>query len=101
MPRRQDHGTRAAIHAAVPDAIASFLNGRRIAVVRQAARCGVRAVWFHRSFGTGSVSDAAVAECKCLNVTAIVGGCPLMYCEPVDVVHRCMRAVLAWRGGLP
>lgn len=69
-----------------------------IDIVRQAARRGVRAVWFHRSFGTGSVSDGAVEECKRLHITAIVGGCPLMYCEPVDVVHRCMRAVLAWRG---
>ena len=70
-------------------------------VVRQAARRGVPAVWFHRSFGQGSVSDAAVAECRRLNLNAIVGGCPLMYCEPVDVAHRCMRAVLAWRKRVP
>lgn len=72
-----------------------------IDVVRQAARLGVPTVWFHRSFGAGSVSDEAIAECKRLNVTAIVGGCPLMYCEPVDVAHRCMRAVLAWRRRVP
>jgi hypothetical protein len=30
-----------------------------------------------------------------------VGGCPLMYCEPVDFGHRCMRAWLGWRGRLP
>jgi predicted CoA-binding protein len=70
-------------------------------VVRQAAARGVPAVWFHRSFGQGSVSDEAVEECRRLNLTAIVGGCPLMYCEPVDVAHRCMRAVLAWRGRVP
>ena len=72
-----------------------------IDIVRQAARRGVRAVWFHRSFGTGSAADDAVEECKRLNITAIVGGCPLMYCEPVDVVHRCMRAVLAWQRRVP
>ncbi len=32
-------------------------------VVRQAAEAGVRHVWFHRTFGQGSVSDAAVREC--------------------------------------
>src|SRR6476619_891148 len=32
--------------------------------VRQCAEKGVRQVWFHRSFGTGSVSSEAVQECK-------------------------------------
>jgi hypothetical protein len=31
----------------------------------------------------------------------IVGGCPLMYCEPIDVAHRCMRWILGWRGRVP
>lgn len=70
-------------------------------IVRQAAARGVSRVWFHRSFGQGSVSDEAVAECARLGITPIVGGCPLMYCEPVDIGHRCMRAVLRWRGRMP
>ena len=72
-----------------------------VQVVRQAAtRPGVR-VWFHRSFGQGSVSPEAVQECARLSVPCIVGGCPVMYCEPVDIGHRCMRAWLGWRGQLP
>jgi uncharacterized protein len=70
-------------------------------VVRQAAARGVRTVWFHRSFGQGSVSDEALRECERLSLTAIVGGCPLMYCEPIDFGHRCMRTVLRWRGRVP
>ncbi|HVL66816.1 MAG TPA: CoA-binding protein [Vicinamibacterales bacterium] len=69
-------------------------------LVRAAAARGIRRVWLHRSIGQGSVSGDAVAECRRLDLTCIVGGCPLMYCEPVDIVHRCMRAVLAWRGRL-
>jgi predicted CoA-binding protein len=72
-----------------------------VEIVRQAAARGIRSVWFHRSFGQGSVSDAAVQECTRLGITAIVGGCPLMYCEPVDFGHRCMRAILSWRGRVP
>jgi predicted CoA-binding protein len=72
-----------------------------LAVVRQAVERGVRRVWFHRSFGQGSVSDEAVRECARSGVSCIVGGCPLMYCQPVDFGHRCMRAVLGWRGRLP
>jgi predicted CoA-binding protein len=70
-------------------------------VVRQAARRGVRRVWLHRSFGQGSVSAAAVQECEKSGITCIAGGCPLMYCEPVDLGHRCFRAVLGWLGRLP
>lgn len=60
-------------------------------IVRDAAARGITQVWFHRSFGEGSVSDAAVRACAELGITPIVGGCPLMYCEPVDVPHRCFR----------
>ncbi|MGE0812313.1 MAG: CoA-binding protein [Vicinamibacterales bacterium] len=70
-------------------------------VVRQCAEHGVRHVWFHRSFGTGSVSDDAVRECHDRGITPIVGGCPLMFCEPVDVGHRCMRWWLQRQGRVP
>ena len=60
-------------------------------VVRQASARGVTNVWFHRSFGDGSVSDEAVAECQARGIAPIVGGCPLMYCGNVDVAHRCFR----------
>lgn len=62
-----------------------------IEMVRQAAERGVTRVWMHRAFGQGSVSEAAVRECEKRGIACIVGGCPLMYCEPVDVGHRCMR----------
>lgn len=67
-------------------------------VVRQAIARKVPRVWFHRSFGDGSVSDAAVTECEAHGITCIVGGCPLMFCEPIDVGHRCMRWWLTRRG---
>ena len=72
-----------------------------VQIVQQAAERQVRALWFHRSFGRGSVSKAAVRECAKRGMACIVGGCPLMYCEPVDVGHRCMRAWLGWLGRLP
>ncbi len=60
-------------------------------VVRQCEERGVRRVWFHRSFGAGSVSEDAVRACHSAGIDAIVGGCPLMYCGKVDVAHRCFR----------
>lgn len=62
-----------------------------IEVVRQCAEHGIRRVWLHRSFGVGSVSEAAVSESAARGLDCIVGGCPLMFCEPVDIGHRCMR----------
>ena len=72
-----------------------------VEIVRQCAEHGVRRVWLHRSFGAGSVSDAAVRECEAHGIQCIVGGCPLMYCEPVDVAHRCMRWWLRRSGRVP
>lgn len=68
------------------------------ALVRDCVAHGVRRVWMHRSFGTGSVSEEAVGLCREAGLTVIVGGCPMMYCGNVDVVHRCMRWVLEVRG---
>ena len=70
-------------------------------LVRQCAERGVGQVWFHRSFGAGSVSEDAVRECKARGIACIVGGCPLMYCEPVDFAHRCMRWWLRRQGRIP
>lgn len=72
-----------------------------IDVVKQCADRGVRSVWFHRSFGEGSVSDEAVEACHNLGIDVIVGGCPMMFSEPVDIGHRCMRWWLQRRGRVP
>lgn len=69
--------------------------------VRQAADRGVKTLWFHRSFGEGSVSEEAVRECRARSIEPIVGGCPLMVCEPVDLAHRCMGWWLRRRGRVP
>lgn len=72
-----------------------------VEVVRQCGERCIERVWFHRSFGPGSVSEPAVAECGARGIRCIVGGCPMMFCEPVDFGHRCMRAWLNFAGRLP
>lgn len=72
-----------------------------IDIVRQCAHCGIKRVWFHRSIGQGSVSDDAVRECHTRGIDCIVGGCPLMFCEPVDVAHKCMRWWFQRNGRVP
>jgi predicted CoA-binding protein len=70
-------------------------------VVEEALARGVRRVWFHRSFGEGSVSEAAVAACRAAGVEPIVGGCPLMYCGRIDPAHRAFRWVLRLQRRVP
>ena len=70
-------------------------------LVRQCSDHGVRHVWFHRSFGNGSVSEEAVRECHARKIDCIVGGCPLMFCDPVDFGHTCMRWWLQRLGRVP
>lgn len=72
-----------------------------VQVVRDCSDHGVRRVWFHRSFGSGSVSEEAVRECDARGIDCIVGGCPLMFCEPVDFGHKCMRWWLQRQGRVP
>jgi hypothetical protein len=58
-------------------------------------------VWFHRSFGKGSVSEEAIRARAAEGIECIVGGCPLMFCDRVDVGHRYMRWWLQRRGRVP
>ncbi len=70
-------------------------------VAQECAQLGVSRVWMHRSFGQGSVSEEAVEICRENGIAVIAGGCPLMFCDPVDIGHRCMRWILGVSGRLP
>lgn len=73
------------------------------AVVRQCADAGVPRVWMHQSLGSGatSVSEEATKFCRDHSITVIAGACPMMFCQPVDFGHKCMRWMLRLTGGLP
>ena len=91
----------AAIPGPLDGVVVSTHPDLAVELVRQAAERGTRRLWLHRSFGQGSVSDAAIQECAARGIACLIGGCPLMYVEPVDVFHRCFRWWLRWRGRVP
>jgi predicted CoA-binding protein len=91
----------ASIPGAIDGVVIASHPSTALDIVRQCGEKGVGQVWFHRSFGAGSVAGEAIAECKARGVLYIVGGCPLMYCEPVDVGHRCIRSWLRLFGRVP
>lgn len=88
LPRRVD----AMVIATTPQAAEKL--------VRDCAEAGVSRIWMHRSFGAGSVSRQAVQYCRDHQMAVIAGGCPMMFCQPVDWGHRCMRWVLSVTGSL-
>jgi predicted CoA-binding protein len=71
------------------------------ALVEDCAALGIPRVWMHRGLGAGSVSKTAVEHGRAHGIEVIPGACPMMFLEPVDVGHRCIRAVSRAVGRLP
>jgi len=69
-------------------------------IVRDCVGLKISRVWMHRSIGN-SVSDQAVKFCQKNNITIIPGGCPMMFCEPVDFPHKCLRWFFKMTSKLP
>lgn len=70
-------------------------------LVKECVDLDIKRVWMHRSFGTGSVSAAAFKFCEQNNIAVIAGACPMMYCQPIDFGHKCLRWILGAFGKLP
>ncbi|MGB7623891.1 MAG: CoA-binding protein [Terriglobia bacterium] len=69
-------------------------------IVHECADLGIPRVWIHRSMGQGSVSKAASAFCHEHHIAVISGGCPMMFCAPVDFGHKCMGWIVRLTGGM-
>jgi hypothetical protein len=72
-------------------------------VVRECDEAGIKRVWMHHSLDMlgRSSSPKAVQYCQEHGIAVISGGCPMMFLEPVDFGHKCMRTVSRWMGHLP
>ena len=71
------------------------------ATMRECADLGIKQVWMHRSFGTGSVSDRATSFGRQHGITVIDGGCPCMFEPTADPGHKLMRTLLTFTGKVP
>jgi predicted CoA-binding protein len=95
------HANLAAVPGPLEGVVIASPPDSAVEIVRACGARGVRHIWFHRSFGSGSVSEDAVRECRSRGIEPIVGGCPLMFCGEVDMAHRCFRWWLQRRGRMP
>ena len=89
----------------VPGGVEAVVIGTRPetaeATMRECAELGIGYVWMHRSFGAGSVSDAATEYGRKHGIRVIDGGCPLMFDPTADVGHKAMRFVFTRTGKVP
>jgi uncharacterized protein len=89
----------------VPGGVEAVVIGTRpetaAATMRECADLGINYVWMHRSFGAGSVSDAATEFGRQHGITVIDGGCPLMFDPTADIGHKAMRFVFSQTGKVP
>jgi len=69
--------------------------------MRECSELGIDHVWMHRSFGTGSVSEAAADYGREHGIRVIDGGCPLMFGPTSDFGHRVMRVMCSLNGNVP
>jgi predicted CoA-binding protein len=93
--------TIADIPGGVDGVVIATSQAAAASVVDECVRLGVRRVWMHRSFGGGSVDDAAARAGRDAGITVIAGACPLMYGDTADLGHKCMRWVLGFTGSKP
>lgn len=91
--------------ASVPEEIEGLViatpPGAAERLVEECVALGIRRVWMHRSFGPGSLSEPAVDRCREAGIAVIPGACPMMYLEPVDFGHRCIRWIMGVGRKLP
>ncbi len=89
----------------IPGGVEAVVIGTRPetaeSTMRECAELGIKHVWMHRLYGSGSVSEAAAEYGRQQGITVIDGGCPLMFAPTADVGHRAMRFVFTMTGKVP
>jgi uncharacterized protein len=89
----------------IPGGVDAVVIGTRAEIaedtMRECVDLGIKRVWMHRSFGPGSVSDAATEYGRRQGITVIDGGCPLMFEPTSDPGHKVMRFVCTLTGKVP
>jgi predicted CoA-binding protein len=70
-------------------------------IVEECATLGIEYVWLHRSVDDSSYSEKAVQFCKDHGIKMIPAACPMMYLQPVDIAHKCMKWIFSFTGRIP
>lgn len=89
----------------IPEKVEGVVIGTKpeaaLQLVEDCEKLGIKDVWIHRSFGNGSYDEEAIEKAKKLGMKVIPRGCPMLFCEPVDIGHKCIKWFLGATGKLP
>lgn len=90
---------------AIPDGVDVVVIGTSpkyaAGTMRECVDAGVKRVWMHRGFGSGSVAPEATTYGREHGITVIDGACPLMYGDASDGGHRFICRMLTMTGKVP
>jgi uncharacterized protein len=72
-------------------------------IMHECADLGIRRVWLHRALHSmgASFEPKTVAFAEARGMSVIAGGCPMMFAQPVDFGHKCMKWVIGVMGQMP
>lgn len=91
--------------SSIPGGVDAVVIGTRpehaVATMKESHALGIKNAWMHRSFGGGSVSNAATEYGREHGITVIDGGCPLMFEPCSDPGHKAMRLIFTMTGKVP
>lgn len=90
----------AAVPGQLDGAIVMVPAEAAVDVVRDCIAAGIPRIWLFKGAGTGALSDEAVRLCEDAGVEVVPGACPLMFLEPVGLVHRIHRGMRRTVGSL-
>ena len=81
----------AAIEGGVEALIIATKPERAAGLIEQCAARGVRLAWIHGTFAAPKAPADAIEAARKHGITLIAGSCPMLFLEPVDPAHRCLR----------
>lgn len=70
-------------------------------IIDECLKLGIEYVWFHSSINQGSLDNDAASYGEENGMKVIRSGCPMMYIDPVDFGHKCIKWVLNLTGKVP
>lgn len=60
-------------------------------IVNECIEQNITKIWIHKSLGNGSYNPEAIKKAVEAGLFIIPGSCPMMFLEPVDPAHACMK----------
>ena len=61
------------------------------AIIEECGGLGIRHVWIHGVFASPGAPDDAIAAARERGIRLIAGSCPMLFMQPTDPAHRCLR----------